>query len=87
MWHLNTLFVPLLGILATDFATNCGFVIPRKAYFIKFELFFILEGQKFDQTMQKKKKKKTLTCYNHACTLLALLPNNNIYITFTLTDD
>ena len=55
MWHLNTLFVPPLGILATDFATNCGFVIPRKAYFIKFELFFILEGQKFDQTMQKKK--------------------------------
>ena len=53
MWHLNTLFVPPLGILATDFATNCGFVIPRKAFFIKFELFFILEGQKFDQTMQK----------------------------------
>lgn len=37
--HLDTFFVSTLGILTTNFAQNCFFLIPRKVYFIKFKLF------------------------------------------------
>ena len=32
VWHLNTFFVPSLGILITHFSPNCGFVDHSKRY-------------------------------------------------------
>ena len=52
MWHLNASFVPSQGILTTNFAANCDVVIPRKGYFITFELFSSPQGREFDQKIQ-----------------------------------
>ena len=49
VWHLNTPFVPSLGILITNFAPNCGFDNPTKVYFIKFKLFSSPKGWKVHQ--------------------------------------
>ena len=40
--------VPNLGILTTNFAPNCGFLKPRKGYFIRFKVFFSPNGEEFD---------------------------------------
>ena len=50
----NSSFVPFLGILTRNFAFNCRFVIPRKGYFIKFELFFSPKGWEFNQKIVQK---------------------------------
>ena len=52
VWHLNTPFVPSLGILITNFAPNCGFDNPTKVYFIKFTLFSSPKGWKVHQKVQ-----------------------------------
>lgn len=39
-------FVSSTGILTINVAQNCGFVIPRKVYFIKFKLFSSRKGTK-----------------------------------------
>jgi len=57
----NSSFVPSLGILTTNFALNCSFVIPRKGYFIKFELFLSPKGWEFNQKMCTKVKCLTYT--------------------------
>ena len=49
VWHLNTPFVPSLGILITNFALNCGFDNLTKMYFIKFTLFSSPKGWKVHQ--------------------------------------
>ena len=42
-------FLSPLGILTTNFASNCGFVKHRKGYFIRFEQFSSPKGGEFDQ--------------------------------------
>ena len=57
----NSSFVPSLGILTTNFTLNCSFVIPRKGYFIPFELFLSPKGWEFNQKMCTKDKCLTYT--------------------------
>ena len=40
--------VPNLGILTTNFAPNCGFLKPRKGYFIRIKVFSSPNGEEFD---------------------------------------
>ena len=81
MWHLDTSFVPALEILTTKYALNCDLIIPRMGYFIKLELFSSPKGQEFDQKIAKKKRKKRkIKCYNHACIPSPLSPNIDTYI-------
>ena len=49
---------PLWRFWPQSFPPNCGFLIPRKGYFIKLELFSSLKGQEFDQKIAKKKERK-----------------------------
>ena len=67
-------------ILTTKFAPNCGFVIPRKGYFIKRELYSSPKGQEFDQKIAKTRKKRKIKCYNYARNPSPLCPNIDTYI-------
>ena len=50
VWYLNT-------SLTTNFAPNfAGFVIARKGYVIKYELFSRPKGREFDQKLAKELK-------------------------------
>ena len=59
---LSTFFGPYLKILTTNFASSCGFAIPKKGYFIKFELFSSPRGQEFDQRNSCKTKRSIKCC-------------------------
>ena len=49
----GTFFVPIMGILTTNFAPNCSFLKCRKGYVIGFEQFSSPKGGEFDQKILK----------------------------------
>ena len=64
-WYLNT-------FLTTNFAPNFGFVIARKGYVIKGELFSRRTGREFDQNLEKEFKWRT--CARTSFSVQKLIP-------------
>lgn len=54
MWHLNTVFVPSLGILTANFSPNRGVVAHSKGYLIRREQFSSPKGMEFHGKSAKK---------------------------------